>query len=196
MVVSINVGRAIMSSTSAFKFRLAIQKINAGEIIAYPTEAVYGLGCDPLNETAVLNLLTIKQRPIEKGLILIASSLAQLAPYLQLNEAIISRVQLTWPGPVTWLIPAQLWVPEWLTGQHSSLAVRVTAHPVARFLCEMNGNPIVSTSANINTQSPATNSWIVSKKLGFKLVFILPGKVGGLEQATPIYDVLSKSKIR
>ncbi|MCK5190097.1 MAG: Sua5/YciO/YrdC/YwlC family protein, partial [Methylococcales bacterium] len=104
-----------MTKTSSFKTRLAIQKIKAGEVIAYPTEAVYGLGCDPLNEEAVLNLLALKKRSIEKGLILIASSLSQLEPYLQLNDEIISRVQATWPGAVTWIIPAQPWVPDILT---------------------------------------------------------------------------------
>ncbi len=181
---------------SSFKVGLAIRKINSGELIAYPTEAVYGLGCDPLNRTAVLNLLSLKQRPIEKGLILIASSLAQLTPYLQLNDNIVSRIQSTWPGPITWVIPAQAWVPEWLTGEHSSLAVRVTSHPVARLLCEKNGSPIVSTSANISTKSPATSSWAVPKKTGFKSLFILSGQVGDMKQATPIYDVQNNSKIR
>lgn len=185
-----------MTKTSSFKIRLAIQKINAGEVIAYPTEAVYGLGCNPLNEEAVLNLLALKKRPVEKGLILIASSLSQLEPYLQLNNEIISRIQATWPGPVTWTIPAQLWVPEWLTGEHSSLAVRVSAHPVARMLCEENGGPLVSTSANTSAKPPATRSWMVSKSLSNADLFIVPGKIGGLKQATPIYDALSHRQIR
>lgn len=186
----------IMTKISAFKTRLAIQKIKAGEVIAYPTEAVYGLGCDPLNEQAVLNLLALKKRSIEKGLILIASSLSQLEPYLQLNDKIISRVQTTWPGAVTWIIPSQLWVPKWLTGEHSSLAVRVTNHPVAKLLCEKYDTPIVSTSANTSPRPPATQSWMVSKSLGNKDLFVMPGKVGGLKQATPIYDVLNQLKVR
>lgn len=185
-----------MTKTSSFKTRLAIQKIKAGEVIAYPTEAVYGLGCDPLNEEAVLNLLALKKRSIEKGLILIASSLSQLEPYLQLNDEIISRVQATWPGAVTWIIPAQPWVPDLLTGDHSSLAVRVTNHPVAKLLCEKYGKPIVSTSANTSSRPPATQPWMVSKSLGNKDLFVMPGKVGGLKQTTPIYDVLNYLKVR
>ena len=185
-----------MTKTSSFKIRLAIQKIDAGGVIAYPTEAVYGLGCDPLYEEAVLNLLALKKRSVDKGLILIASSLSQLEPYLQLNNEIVSRVQATWPGPVTWIIPAQPWVPKWLTGKHSSLAVRVTAHPIARMLCEINGGPLVSTSANTSAKPPATRSWMVSKSLSNSDLFIVPGKIGGLKQATPIYDVLSHQQIR
>lgn len=181
---------------STFKIRQAVQRIHRGEVIAYPTEAVYGLGCDPLNEEAVESLLAIKKRPVEKGLILIASSLSQLEPYLQLNNTIISRIQTTWPGPVTWIIPAQTWVPEWLTGQHSSLAVRVTAHPIARLLCEQNGEPLVSTSANINTKPPATRCWKIANHLENTEIFVLPGQVGNLKQTTPIYDVLDDKKLR
>ena len=181
---------------SSIKIRLAVQKIQAGEVIAYPTEAVYGLGCDPLNEEAVLNLLALKKRSIDKGLILIASSLTQLEPYLQLNDEIRSKVQATWPGPVTWIIPAQTWVPQWLTGQHSSLAVRVTAHPIAKLLCEKNGEPLVSTSANTSSKPPATKSWQVADCLNDRKLFVVPGKVGRLKQTTPIYDVLNHRQIR
>jgi L-threonylcarbamoyladenylate synthase len=185
-----------MPYISSFKIKQAVQKINAGEVIAYPTEAVYGLGCDPLNQDAVLNLLALKNRSIDKGLILIASSLTQLEPYLQLNKQILSRIQASWPGPVTWIIPAQPWVPEWLTGNHSTLAVRVTAHPVAQLLCEENGQPLVSTSANIHTNPPATCSWMVSKNLNNRDLFIVPGKVGDLKQATPIFDAVNYQKLR
>ncbi|MGZ4970158.1 MAG: Sua5/YciO/YrdC/YwlC family protein [Methylobacter sp.] len=72
---------------SSFKIKNAARHLKAGAVIAYPTEAVYGLGCDPLNEAAVMTLLDVKQRPIEKGLILIASSLEQLRPYLALRPS-------------------------------------------------------------------------------------------------------------
>ncbi len=185
-----------MSLVSSFKIRQAVQKIKVGGVIAYPTEAVFGLGCDPLNGDAVYRLLEIKKRGIEKGLILIASSLSQLEPYLLLNDSIIERVQKTWPGAVTWIIPAQSWVPEWLTGEHDSLAVRVTSHPVARYLCEENAGPIVSTSANTSGRPPAIKSWQVAKCLGTKDLFILPGRVGDLKQATPIFNILNQQQIR
>jgi len=181
---------------SPFKLRLAVKKMNEGEVIAYPTEAVYGLGCNPLDEEAVLKLLALKKRSVDKGLILIASSLEQLDPYLQLTDDIVARVQSSWPGPVTWIIPAQPWVPQWLTGKHSSLAVRVTNHPIARLLCEENEGPIVSTSANTSSKPPATTAWAVSKNLASDELFIVPGAVGKLKQATPIFDVLSQHKLR
>jgi L-threonylcarbamoyladenylate synthase len=185
-----------MTVVSSFKTRQAIQKIEQGEVIAYPTEAVFGLGCDPLNQEAVYKLLALKKRKLDKGLILIASSLEQLEPYLLLNQTINRRIKKTWPGAVTWIIPAQSWVPEWLTGEHTSLAVRVTAHPIARQLCQHYGQPLVSTSANTANQASATKSWQVLKSLNVDDLFVMPGSVGGLKQATPIYNVLNQQQLR
>lgn len=181
---------------SPFKIRQAIRKVHQGEVIAYPTEAIYGLGCNPLDEEAVIKLLALKKRSVDKGLILIASSLEQLDPYLQLTDEIVSRVQASLPEPITWIIPVQPWVPKWLTGKHSSLAVRITNHPIARLLCEKNEGPLVSTSANATTKPPATKSWQVSKNLDHNKLFIVSGEVGNLKQATPIFDVLNLQKIR
>ncbi|MFZ2311121.1 MAG: L-threonylcarbamoyladenylate synthase [Methylobacter sp.] len=181
---------------SPFKIRNAVRHIKAGTVIAYPTEAVYGLGCDPLNEDAVMSLLDIKQRPIEKGLILIASSLGQLHPYLALDQTIIDRITPTWPGPVTWVIPAQSWVPKWLTGEHDSLAVRVTNHPIARDLCTQFGGPLVSTSANPTTRPAIKESRKLLKTFSDSGIFIVHGKVGELAQETAIYDVVSGKRLR
>jgi len=181
---------------SPFKIRQAIQHINQGDVIAYPTEAIYGLGCNPLDEEAVLKLLALKKRSIDKGLILIASSVEQLAPYLQLTETIVSRIQASLLEPITWVTPAQAWVPKWLTGTHSSLAIRITKHPIARLLCLENEGPLVSTSANISTLPATKKPWKVSKSLNTKKLFVVPGEVGGLKQATPILDIFSHQKLR
>jgi L-threonylcarbamoyladenylate synthase len=185
-----------MPYISTFKINQTIQKIKAGKIISYPTEAVYGLGCDPLNEEAVFKLLALKKRSVDKGLILIASSFKQLGPYLELNEKIISTVNSSWPDAITWIIPCQAWVPKWLTGNHSSLAVRVTNHPTARALCQKYGSALISTSANTSSYPPAIYHWQVSKNLQSKELFIMPGLVGQLKQATPIIDALSHKKFR
>jgi L-threonylcarbamoyladenylate synthase len=181
---------------SFFKIRNAVHHLKAGAVIAYPTEAVYGLGCDPLNEDAVRTLLDIKQRPVEKGLILIASSLEQLQPYLVLNQTIIDSVTPTWPGPVTWVVPAQPWVPKWLTGDHKSLAVRVTNHPIACDLCAQFGGPLVSTSANPTTRPTIKESRKLLKTFADADIFIVHGKVGGLGQETAIYDAVSGKRLR
>src|SRR3990167_4516311 len=118
-------------------------------VIAYPTEAVYGLGCDPFSELAVKKILKLKKRDINKGLILIASNWKQIENLIQpIPDEKLSQVMQTWPGPVTWLFPASDEVPRWISGAHSTIALRITAHPIAKALCEKWNGPIVSTSAN------------------------------------------------
>jgi L-threonylcarbamoyladenylate synthase len=186
-----------MVYVSQFKTKLAVRLLQQGELIAYPTEAIYGLGCDPLNEDAVVELLALKQRPVDKGLILIASSWQQLKPYLVTdNSAMLEPVLATWPGPTTWIIPAQRWVPKWLTGQHNSLAVRVTKHPLVTRLCKNFGGPIVSTSANISDQQPARTPYQILKTFGSQTPYIVKGSTSGFAQATPIFDAMTGKRLR
>jgi L-threonylcarbamoyladenylate synthase len=185
-----------MSSLSNFKLRLAAAEIKAGGVIAYPTEAVYGLGCDPLNETAVLKLLALKQRPVEKGLILIAADFSQLAPYLIYDETLLNQVLATWPGAVTWIMPTQAWVPKWLTGTHNSLAVRVTNHPLVKALCQQANRPLVSTSANPSGKKPATNALQVRHYFSPAQVTIINGATGGNKSPSAIYDAKTAKRLR
>lgn len=183
-----------MDAGNDTKLLTAVAQLNAGKVIAYPTEAVYGLGCDPMNEAAVMQLLHIKQRPLEKGLILIAASIEQLKPYLMLTEDILAKVLPTWAGATTWVIPAQDHVPKWLTGEHHSLAVRVTAHPIAKRLCENYGGALVSTSANFSNQPAFKAAKQVAQ--AFPDLFVLDGALGDLAQETAIYDVLTGEQLR
>jgi len=187
---------AQMNNTNHFKIRMASDALNQGKVIAYPTEAVYGLGCDPLNESAVLNLLTLKQRSIHKGLILIAADFTQLQPFIKPSPQMLKRILPSWPGPITWIIPAQTWVPYYLTGEHQSLAVRVSAHPVVQQLCTFYGGAIVSTSANKSQQSPARSALQVRTKLPTKGIFILPGNAAQQAQPTAIYNAFNGDCLR
>lgn len=181
---------------SPFKIRLAVHALQQGKLIAYPTEAVYGLGCDPLNETAVTNLLKIKQRPVHKGLILIASDFTQLQPYIKPSSAMLQRIMPSWPGPITWVIPAQDWVTTYLKGSHHSLAVRVSAHPLVQQLCANYGGAIISTSANISAQAPARSALAVRKNFPSSDIFILQSATGQDNQPTAIYNALDGSCLR
>lgn len=129
----------------------AAAALHRGAVLAYPTEAVWGLGCDPFDEAAVLRLLALKQREVDKGLILVAASPAQfdgLVDWTALPAARDADVRASWPGPHTWIVPATPRVPRWITGAHAAVAVRVSAHPVVVALCDAFGGPLVSTSAN------------------------------------------------
>lgn len=179
-----------------WRLRRAVQTLNDGGIIAYPTEAVYGLGCDPWDEEALIELLLLKQRPWEKGLILIASDFNQLQDFIQPVDAdMLKQLQQTWPGPVTWLLPVREEVSALLTGDHDCIAVRVTAHPLTRQLCEAYGGPVVSTSANITGLRPAMNVHQVRWQLP-DVDYVLPGSLGGASQPSQIRDARTGEILR
>lgn len=175
----------------------AARAIHGGGVIAYPTEAVFGLGCDPLNPVAVSRLLDIKHRSQSKGLILIASRLEQLQPFIApLNNESLTLLQKSWPGPHTWLLPAREDTPRWIRGDHQSIAVRVTAHPLAAGLCETTGHALVSTSANPGGLPPARAALQVRKYFSRQLDTILTGSIGAESGPTPIRDLTTKKLIR
>lgn len=160
-----------------------------GGIVAYPTEGVFGLGCDPANEEALARLLTLKGRDAAKGLILIAHEQAALGPWLApLDDDMRARVDPTWPGPVTWLLPAAPGVPAALRGEHDTLAVRVTDHPIAAALCRAWGGPVVSTSANRAGGDPARSADAVRALFDDDLDLVIEGEVGGRDRPTMIRD--------
>jgi L-threonylcarbamoyladenylate synthase len=177
--------------------RRAAAAIERGGVIAYPTEAVYGLGCDPDNFDAVSKLLAIKQRSPDQGLILIAADIGQLEKYFAPLAGTARNTLLeSWPGPQTWVVPAANTTPSWLTGKHRTIAVRVTAHPVANALCRQCGYALVSTSANLSGYPPARDARTVRRMPGQELDYILVGPVGSLTGPTPIRDLLSGKILR
>lgn len=178
------------------RLHAAARVVRAGGLIAYPTEAVYGLGCDPRDERAVRRLLALKRRSMRKGLILIAADLAQLEPFLQLTQADRARLAATWPGPRTWLVPARPATPCWLRGRHDTLAVRVTAHPLAAALCRACGHPLVSTSANLSGRPPARSALAARRQLGRHLDALLPGPTGGAARPTAIRNLRTGRTVR
>ncbi|EGV49982.1 L-threonylcarbamoyladenylate synthase [Candidatus Endoriftia persephone] len=179
-------------SIHPWRLRQAARVILGGGILAYPTESVFGLGCDPLNPQAVFRLLRLKQRPVSKGLILIASDFNQLQPFIdQLPSQQLEPVIQSWPGPHTWVLPAAPTLPFWLRGDHSGIAVRVTNHPLAAALCRASGRPLVSTSANRSNHPPARNALQVRLCCGGEIDMILHGATQGLAQPTSIRDALT-----
>lgn len=180
-------------------FEQVLDALHQGDVIAYPTEGVFGVGCDPDRADAIQKLLEIKNRPVEKGLILIASSYAQLQPYIderQLSAQQLAHVQASWPGPITWVMPASERVSVWLSGLFDTIAVRVTDHPQVRQLCEAYGKPITSTSANLTGQPPCMTTEAVQQQLGHCLHAILAGQTGGRDKPSEIRDARTQEILR
>lgn len=175
----------------------AVECLREGQLIAYPTEAVYGLGCDPYNETAIHQLLELKGRLTQAGFVLIASRFSQLKPWItQLDTALIERAMQTWPGPVTWLFPRAAHVTDYVAGSHPTIALRITAHQPSRELCEAFGSALISTSANPSTDKPARSAEQVADYFGDRIAGILNGELGHADKPSEIRDLVSGKIIR
>ncbi|WP_020558271.1 Sua5/YciO/YrdC/YwlC family protein [Thiofilum flexile] len=175
----------------------AVHVIQSGGVLAYPTEAVFGLGCDPSRLDAVERILSIKQRPVHKGLILIASAFEQLNDYLApLDQAMLDRVLPTWPDAITWVLPARPEVSYLLRGEHDTIAVRVSKHPTVKALCDTLNHPLVSTSANIAGEEPFRSAQALNDQLGAYLDLVLDQPLGGRTQPSEIRDGLSGAILR
>lgn len=190
-----------MATDIKIEIQDAVTALQQGQLIAYPTEAVYGLGCDPKQPEAIEHLIKLKKRNPEKGLILIASKFEQLSPYLEeIDELLSSRAKQSWPGAVTWVWPLKkdIDISPLLTGCFQSIAVRVTNHPIAAALCDAFKGAIVSTSANLEGCEPAKNSEQVKQFFPGKdkIAKIINGEVGTLVKPTPIYNVITQEEIR
>ncbi|WP_322979988.1 L-threonylcarbamoyladenylate synthase [Pseudomonas sp. C11] len=182
--------------TSNWQVQQTARVVHAGGVIAYPTEAVWGLGCDPWNELAVDRLLALKNRPLHKGLILVADEIEQFDFLLaDLPDVWQERLAGSWPGPNTWLVPHQGRLPEWVTGEHDSVALRVSAHPVVRALCRLSG-PLISTSANPAGRPAARARLRVEQYFAGELDKVLGGALGGRKNPSLIRDLRTGDVIR
>lgn len=179
------------------RLRLARACLRSGGVVAYPTEAVYGLGCDPRNEPAIDRLLCLKRRAADKGLILIAADFADLHAYVAaLPPERMAEIYASWPGPNTWLLPARADTSALLTGRFATLAVRVTAHPLAAALCRSFGGALVSTSANLASRPPARRAWQLGRRLDGQPDYVLVGDCGGQTRPSCIRDGRSGRVLR
>lgn len=179
-------------------FQAAINAIESGGVVAYPTEAVWGIGCDPWCKSAVEKILNLKQRPMSKGLIIVAADISQIEGLLcSITTEQHARLEVSWPGPVTWLIPdPNNWAPYWMKGEHSSVAIRVSNHPLVKQLCQQVGKPIVSTSANLAGEPELKTEQEVRQQFGDQLDAILPGELGNQLSPSQIYDLATNQKLR
>ena len=177
----------------------AAEAMCAGGVIAYPTEGVYGLGCDPHDHAAFEHLFALKQRPATQGVLLLGCDFEQVAPYIDMAAVpaeVMGQVHASWPGPHTWIFPRSKHVPEWVAGSHAGIALRVTAHPPAAELCRACGVAIVSTSANPHGRPPASDAATVANYFPEGLAAIIDAPLGGLNRPTSIRDALTGAIIR
>ena len=186
-----------MAYINTFKIHAAARIIGQGGVIAYPTEAVYGLGCHPNAIQAIQRILDIKRRPWQKGLILVASRVEQIKPYLsEEGLKLIDCFQEKHKRPVTWLMPVKPEVSPLLRGEHDKIAFRLSDNPYVKALCDATNSALVSTSANRASQPEMRTAEEVRSKLGAELDMILVGPTGGHTRPSSIIDAQTRELLR
>lgn len=170
--------------------------LHQGQVIAYATEAVWGLGCLPDNHSAVRRLLELKQRPEHKGLILVSGDIAHFEFLLQhCTPQQRATLTSTWPGPNTWLVPHHTLVPNWICGAHQTVAIRVSNHPTIKALSAAVGGPLVSSSANPQGLAPARTGFRARFYFGPQVQYA-PGQIGHAAKPSQIRDLISGKILR
>jgi len=169
-----------------------------GAVIAYPTDTIWGFGCHPLYADSVYRILDIKNRPVDKGLILLSSHLSLLMPYLSrnLNKSQIDQLEQKTAHPTTWLVEASKDCPKWLRGRFSTIAIRITDHPFVDSLCETIQSPIVSTSANRSGKPTVRNAIQAQRQFAGEINAIVHGFATGASQASEIKSLATGERIR
>ena len=167
--------------------------IQHGGVIAYSTETVLGLGCDPWNESAVKKLLWLKNRAVENGLIVLVADLNTLQHYSKpLDKQHITSIEDS--KHTTWLLPSEEKIPKWLTGRHDKIAVRISEHTVARQLAAKT-HGIVSTSANLTAHKILSTHNEIRDWFGPHIDYVIIDCVGS-GVPSKICDLLSGKIIR
>jgi L-threonylcarbamoyladenylate synthase len=182
-----------MSPWALNRFSRAVSR---GAVFGYPTDTIWGFGCHPLIPQSVARILQIKQRDPGKGLILLSSRLEYCAAYLGVDAQAVKPIRLAAQQPTTWLVPASEFCPPWIRGNHASVAIRITDHPLLRYLCERLESPVVSTSANRSGCPTARNQLQMRKQFGGELDYIVTGFAAGGGRPSEIKSLAGGNIVR
>ena len=174
-----------------------IKAANLGSIFAYPTEAVFGLGCNINNKNSIIKILTIKKRDASKGLVVISDSFEKISDLIDSKyHKMIDASDMNTEIPTTWLCPASDKALNVITGNTGKIALRITKHPVAYNLCRALNFPIVSTSANLAGKKPLTNVKEVVASFKGDIDYVIEGEVNITKSPSRIVDLLTKKVLR
>ncbi len=184
-----------MTTIITSDIKQAVLALRDGAVIAYPTEAVFGLGCAADNEQAAAKIMGLKQRSYDKGLITLINELSQVADWLDSDyQYLWSKAQSSWPAALTWLFPCSEGAPRWLTGGSSKIALRCPDHRLALQLCQQ--QPLVSTSANSASCAPAVTASQVLEYFPDQLDLIVSGECSSYSQPSQIRDLITDEILR
>ena len=173
-----------------------VREVSRGAVFGYPTDTVWGLGCHPLIASSVVRLLQLKNRALDKGLILLSSRLEFCLPYIEADPAELEPLRQAGDRPTTWLVPASEFCPVWIRGAHPTVAVRITDHPLIEAVCEALESPLVSTSANRSGRPTVRSALQMRRQFDDELDFIVGGFSTGGNRPSEIKFLASGTILR
>ncbi|MDC0948698.1 L-threonylcarbamoyladenylate synthase [Gammaproteobacteria bacterium] len=178
-------------------FDTAVRAVCQGGVIAYPTESCFGLGCNPRSISGLRQIIALKRRRPEKGMIVLigdVQDLSQLCP--PLDTSTLQMLSQSWPGAVSFILPARADLPSLLHGGTRCIAVRLSAFEPARRLARAAGGTLVSTSANLSSRPALRYAGEVRRLFGSRLDGLVVGRCGDATRPSRLIDATSGRVLR
>ncbi len=181
-----------------FQLRQLTSRLNQGDVIAYPTETVWGLGCLPNNLQALTHLAQIKQRSLSKGFILVSPNIELCLPFIDkaYHQLAQKKIRLNPHQATTWVAPKSALVSPLLSGHFSTIAIRISPHPFINNICQLTQLPLVSTSVNISKKPSLNSSLLITKQFQTLIFKVVKGYLNGSGKSSHIYDLISDERLR
>lgn len=162
----------------------AAEVLEAGGLIAYPTDTYYGIGCDLMSRKAIDKLYTLKNRDRRKPLAFLCPDLSDVAQYARVSNFAYRTMRQLTPGPFTFVLEATKLVPEMMQSKQKQVGIRVPQAPLMLAIAAKLGRPIVTTSATTPEGAVLTDAKSIKEELGARLDLILDGGVQPSEPST------------
>jgi len=154
-----------------------VECLKQGGVIVYPTDTIYGIGCDIFNKKGVKKIYQIKQRDPRKPFSFICSDLSDVANYAQVSNFAFKTMKRNLPGPYTFVLEATRIVPDLLTTKQKTVGIRIPDNPIAQAIVKELGHPLVTTSVNISGEEPIHDPAEIERSLGKMVDMVVDGGV-------------------
>jgi L-threonylcarbamoyladenylate synthase len=168
----------------------AVEFLKNGDVIAYPTETIYGLGADVVNRKAIKKIYDLKARDYGLPVSILVADIAMLREFVEeVPEQALSLMRRFWPGALTILFPANDKIPKGLVTNTGRVGVRISSHPIAAALVKTFGKPITTTSANLSGFPPSLSVKHIQKYFGDKIPCLVDGGECEPSRGSTVVDV-------
>lgn len=173
----------------------AVNILKNGGVIAYPTDTIYGIGCDIFSSSGIKKIYRIKGRSWKKPLSFMCANIQDISQYAQISDYAFQIMKQFLPGPYTFIVPAKHNVPKTFIPKQRTVGVRIPEHKICRALVENLGRPMITTSANFSNEPVFTDPKEIEKKMGHSLDLVIDGGVLETESSSVISLLNDKPEI-